>query len=133
MNIRYIYIYSAILKQFPCIPLHPKAELSKNIIYIYIYIYIYTYSFEAKVFQFDIKCWPELDSNPQPCAYCVHALNNWAIWPNDETCFILILNFPKCFRQNHIRQSFPSSLTYQKIPRQDQLVLSAANSFKLMI
>ena len=44
-----------------------------------------------------------------------------------------MLNFPKCFRQNQIRQSFSFSLTYEKIPPpQDQLVLSAANSFKLM-
>ena len=43
-----------------------------------------------------------------------------------------MLNFPKYFRQNQIRQSFSCSPTYQKIPCHNQLVLSAANSFKLM-
>ena len=33
-----------------------------------------------------------------PCACC----NHWDICPNDETCFVLILNFQKCFRQNQI-------------------------------
>ena len=39
--------------------------------------------------------------------------NHWAIWPNNEICFILILNFPKCFSQNQIRQSFSCSLASQ--------------------
>ena len=42
------------------------------------------------------------------------------------------MNFPKCFRQNQIRQFLSCSLTYQKFPHQNQLVLSAASSFKLM-
>ena len=69
-----------------------------------------------------------------PTTFCLPCtwFNHWAIWPNGETCFILILNFPKWFRQNQIRQSFSCSLTYQNIPSQGQLVLSAANSFKLM-
>ena len=42
------------------------------------------------------------------------------------------MNFPKCFRQNQIRQFFSCSLTYQKFPHQNQLVLPAASSFKSM-
>ena len=58
--------------------------------YIYIYIYIYIwYSFWAKVFRFHIESWPEWDSNPRPRAYRVHALNHWAIWPNDQTCLMV--------------------------------------------
>ena len=40
---------------------------------MYIYIYIW-YSYRAKVFRFHIEIWPELDSNPPPCAYRAHAL-----------------------------------------------------------
>ena len=45
---------------------------------------------------------------------------------------IVYIHYILSFRQNRIRQSFSRSQTYQKIPCQDQIVLSAANSFKLM-
>ena len=46
------------------------------------------------------------------CLSC-KCFNHWAIWPNNEICFILILNFAKCFSQNQIRQSFSCSLASQ--------------------
>ena len=43
--------------------------------YIYIiYIYIYAIHFELRFLQFYIKSWSEWDLNPQPHAYCAHAL-----------------------------------------------------------
>ena len=59
--------------------------------------------------------------------YCIIYIKNLR-----SALMLKMLNFPKCVRQNQIRQSFSCSLTYQKIPRHNQLVPSAANTFKLM-
>ena len=40
------------------------------------------------------------------------------------------MNFPKMFQTKQVRQTFSCSLTYQKFPHQNQLVLSTASSFK---
>ena len=37
------------------------------------------------------------------------------------------------FQRKQIRQSFSCSLTYQKFPHQNQLVLSTASSFKSIL
>ena len=95
-----------------------------NIIYIYVYIHIYI-SIHTYIY-IHIYTYQLLPTTSfLPCTFS----NYWAIWPNDKTCFILILNLRKCFGQNQMRQYFSCSLTYQKIPSQDQLMLSAANYF----
>ena len=95
-------------------------------LYIYIYIYIYIlyiyictyiwYSFWAKVFRFAYRKLAQVRfESTSTCLPCTCS-NHWDIWFNDETCFALILNFPKCSRQNQTRESFSCSLPYHKFP-----------------
>ena len=48
-------------------------------VYIYVYIYkLYTYiygiHFELRFLRFHVESWSKWDLNPQPCAFCAHAL-----------------------------------------------------------
>ena len=104
-------------------------------IYIYIYMYLSLYiwySFWPNVFRFHIESWPEWGSNPQPRAYCAHALTTEIFGRTTRRASFWFWSFQNVSGKTKLDKSFSCSLTYQKIPSQDQLVLPAANSFELM-
>ena len=81
-----------------------KMSIIYNLLWNHIYIYIL-----AQV---------QFESTPS-CLPCTCS-NQWDICLNDETWFVLILNFRKCFRQNQI-SPFPVPYLIKKFPARIKL------------
>ena len=83
----------------------------KEYIYIYTYIHIYIYIY---------------------IYICIYIYIYIYIYILTNLCSDVELSKMFQAKPNQTVQSFSCSLTYQKIPRQDHIVVSAANCFKLM-
>ena len=101
---------------------------------IYIYIYRYIILFIFKRFQGQ-ETFSAPSADKQTRNYDTECSNHY---PSLLTLYIYInlyelYELSKMFQTKQIRQSFSCSLTYQKFPHQNQLVLSTASSFKSIL
>ena len=85
-----------------------------------------------------LKFWREFDQSHTLCIIYLGACTCFTQLHIYYSIFHTLTNLrsdvelSNMFQTKPIQTFFPYSLTYQKIPRQNQLVLSAANSFKVM-